>query len=45
LLEDTQGVDIVLLCNSVLGHDNWLDILVLSRRIGNGIAAATKLTR
>jgi hypothetical protein len=30
---------------TVLGHENWRDLLVLSRRIGDGIAAATKLPR
>jgi hypothetical protein len=38
-LEDRQGVDNVWLCNSVIAHENWRDLLKLSRRVANGIAA------
>lgn len=38
-LEDGQGVDNVWLCNAMLAHENWRDLLVLSRNIADGIAA------
>jgi flavin-dependent amine oxidoreductase len=41
-LEDRQGADNVWLCNSALAHENWRDLLALSRRVSDGIAAATK---
>jgi hypothetical protein len=38
-LEDRQGVDNVWLCNSIIARENWRDLLVLNRRVADGIAA------
>ncbi|MDB5460109.1 MAG: hypothetical protein JWO72_1850 [Caulobacteraceae bacterium] len=37
-LEDGQGHDNVWLCNSLLAHENWRDLLVLSRKTADQIA-------
>ena len=42
VLEDRQGVDNVWLCNSIVAHENWRDLQVLSRHVADGIAAAER---
>jgi hypothetical protein len=41
-LEDRQGVDNVWLCNSVIAHENWRDLLRLSKNVAHAILDRAK---